>query len=269
MKKITHLFLIVISFFSCDDNSLVLENPYEDVDYEVLAQEDDVKIVEFLSTHYYNERLDSIKLVENGELSLFNDTDNLKVEELTNSIDNKAITFKLYTYLIDKGFETKGKPTNIDSLLVNYSGRILNSENTLNSTEFDSNTTTWIKTGILGWSYGFTNFSPAEQNYVFGEKISFDHPGRGFIFIPGGLAYPSNGFVPGYSSQNILFDETLVFKVELLSFKEDTDHDNDGIPSILEDPDCDGNPRNNFSDKNTPTLPDFLNPNISESYICN
>jgi len=66
MKKITHLFLIVISFFSCDDNSLVLENPYEDVDYEVLAQEDDVKIVEFLSTHYYNERLDSIKLVENG-----------------------------------------------------------------------------------------------------------------------------------------------------------------------------------------------------------
>lgn len=274
MKKINYLFLLLLSviilFSSCDEDSLTLENRFENVDYEILAKEDDASILKFLSTHYYNATLDAIKLIENDETSLLNSTNNLKVEEVVNTVDNKEITFKLYTYIIDKGTEENGKPSNIDSLLVNYSGRTLDSENALNSTEFDSNTSTWIERGILGWSYGFTNFSPGEKKYEFGERISFDKPGKGFIFMPSGLAYPSDTYVPQFGvSENPLLDDILVYSIELLAYVKDTDHDEDGIPSILEDPDCNGNPRNDFSDKNTPTIPDFLNPNISKSYSCN
>lgn len=286
MKKINRSFLLLLSIIllisSCNDDPLGLVNPFEDVNYEILAKEDDATILKFLSTHYYNESLDSIKAIENGEVSLLNSTNNLKIQEITNTIDNKEITFKLYTYVIDKGIETEGKPSNVDSLLVNYSGRSINPErtveidgeevvvgNALSSVEFDSNINTWIASGILGWSYGFTNFSPGEQNSVIGERISFDNAGKGFIFMPSGLAYPSSDFILGNDPNALPYDNVLVFNVELLSFIEDTDHDRDGIPSILEDANCDGNPRNDFNDINAPSLPDFLNPNISDENKCN
>ena len=39
----------------------------------------------------------------------------------------------------------------------------------------------------------------------------------------------------------------------------DTDDDGDGVYSIEEDANKDGNPANDFSDPSNPTLPDYLN----------
>ena len=101
-----------------------------------------------------------------------------------------------------------------------------------------------------------------------------------------------------FGSGNILPNECLLFYIDLYDFVKDTDHDNDGVASIFEDPDGnddprnddtdgdglinyidrdddgdgvltinedtngDGNPANDFNDVNNPTLPDYLNPAI-------
>jgi FKBP-type peptidyl-prolyl cis-trans isomerase FkpA len=106
------------------------------------------------------------------------------------------------------------------------------------------------------------------------------------------LAYSNRGKGP------ILANESVFFYINLFDFVQDTDHDNDGIPSINEDVDGngdprdddtdkdgvpnysdidddgdgvltkdedangDGNPANDFSDSNNPTLADYLNPDI-------
>jgi hypothetical protein len=108
------------------------------------------------------------------------------------------------------------------------------------------------------------------------------------------LAYRNSG-----TTGSIRSNENLIFYIRLYDFVKDTDHDNDGIPSWLEDPDGDGDPRNDdtngdffvnyldadddgdgvltkdedangdgnpandFSDPNNPTLADYLNPDIN------
>ncbi|MCH3885074.1 hypothetical protein [Tenacibaculum aquimarinum] len=98
------------------------------------------------------------------------------------------------------------------------------------------------------------------------------------------------GSIPGNSN--------LIFYIELWDIVVNTDHDQDGIPSIEEDLDGDGDPRNDdtdenfianygdadddgdgkltkeedrngdgdprndFNDPDNPTIPDYLNPNI-------
>lgn len=293
MKKITYFFTLLITSLvilnSCDEQNFGPVNPFEGTDYEVLAEENDKDIIKFLSTYYYNETLDSLKLIENGETSLLN-SGNLETQQVKTTIDNNEITFNLYTYIINKGDGNtlyndlnKGKPTNVDSLLVNYTRRSLIPEfvqeiegvdtvlgNRLTTLNTENRTTLWIPSGILGWSYGFTNFKPGNKNSDVGERLSFIGGGKGYIFMPSGLAYPSSEFVLGRDNPAALpYDQMLVFKVELLDFVPDTDHDDDGVPSILEDPNCDGNPRNDSNDKFFPGLADYLNPNITESYDCN
>ena len=106
------------------------------------------------------------------------------------------------------------------------------------------------------------------------------------------MAYANTGQGP------ILENECLLFYIDLYDIVKDTDHDNDGIPSINEDVDGnddprnddtdadgipnffdldddgdgtltvnedangDGNPANDFNDPNNPTLADYLNPDV-------
>jgi FKBP-type peptidyl-prolyl cis-trans isomerase FkpA len=91
-------------------------------------------------------------------------------------------------------------------------------------------------------------------------EITYLNTGKGFLFIPSGLGYPSSN-ANNYS--NSLVDTNLLFYIDLLEIVEDTDHDNDGVPSIQEDADGDGDPTNDFSDNSNPNVPDYLNPNIN------
>ena len=298
MKKIKYsLALLITSLFliySCDDPALGPINPFEGTDYGMLVKTDDENIIKYLSTHYYDETSKSIKLIENGEVAMIN-SDDLKTQTVTTSIDGREYDLKLYTYITKIGDGNpdseyaevnEGKPTNIDSVLVNYSGRVLIPETTLeidgvettvgndlSGATFDSGDLVWQPSGnsttILGWGYGFTQFKPGTINTdKEGDRIKFDGAGEGFIFIPSGLAYPSTLYDPRNSNPPP-YDLILVFEVDLLDFVPNTDHDNDGIPSILESPDCDKNPRNDFNDKFFPTTPDYLNANIAIGYDCN
>ncbi|WP_299049243.1 peptidylprolyl isomerase [uncultured Polaribacter sp.] len=257
--KLILLLLSSIVFYNCDDNNRGFINPFEGTDYEQLAISDNDSILKFLNTHYYDAVTDSIKLISSNETSLFEDNNTLEIKDL---VEND-IKYTLYTYIVDEGEPSadKGNPSIVDSVFTTYSGiELLN--NTIDRDPFDSNTQIWIGNSIVGWANGFTNFRNG-NNITNNGPITYNNTGKGFIFIPSGLAYPSIDFVFGQNDPNALpYDRILVFKIELLDFVVDTDHDNDGVPSIQEDANGDGNPRNDFSDPNFPTRPDYLNPNI-------
>ncbi|MDG2436180.1 MAG: FKBP-type peptidyl-prolyl cis-trans isomerase [Polaribacter sp.] len=180
----------------------------------------------------------------------------------------------------------------MDSVFVKYFGqRIVNTDSISNS--FDNNNGIWftLNSVIRGWTFGYTKFKGGD-NITDNGPITYENGGNGILFIPSGLAYSNQGKGP------ILANESVFFYINLFDFVQDTDHDNDGIPSINEDVDGngdprdddtdkdgvpnysdidddgdgvltkdedangDGNPANDFSDSNNPTLADYLNPDI-------
>ncbi|WP_218599381.1 FKBP-type peptidyl-prolyl cis-trans isomerase [Polaribacter sp. NJDZ03] len=290
MNKIKNIFafaIISIILYSCSNtNSITIEN----FNHEAQALIDNDTLVQFLKNHYFDTDLKTVQAIVPGETALYDDKENLK----SMSIKENDIDYTLYYYVNNIGTPTieKGKPTVMDSVFVKYSGqRILNTENI--STVFDANDGLWLTLNsvIRGWAYGFKNFKGGD-NITDNGPITYENGGKGILFIPSGLAYRNAG------SGNILPNECIFFYIDLYDFVKDTDHDNDGVPSIMEDPDNngdprnddtdldsvpnyfdadddndgvltknedannDGNPANDFSDPNNTTLPDYLNPDI-------
>ncbi len=269
MTKIKYLLatlLFAVILYACDDNLRGFTNPYEDVDYEALAIADNDSIVTYLGSHFYNESFGSLKLIDADQTSLLDDNRLEIIETEQNGID-----YKLYVFVTEVGVTSpdKGNPTEMDSIFVNRKGiQLLN--NSLETEPFDQADQTWwslantfgipgnATTPIRAWTKGFPVLKPGE-NVTNNGPLTFQNTGKGYIFIPSGLAYPSINYQIG--QDNPLFDKIIVFQVELLDFVKDTDHDNDGTPSIDEDANGDGDPTNDFSDPTRPTFPDYLNPN--------
>lgn len=299
--------IIVAIFFACllyacgDDNLRV--NPFASVDHESLAVSDNDSIVKFLTNHYYDADVDSVKLLVPGKIALIDDTPKLKIMDITEN----EIDYKLYVYVSKEGdagsSPDKGFPTKLDSVFVKYAGRTM-SGSSFSDVDFDRNTVgSWFNllSVIKGWSYGYTKLKGGELKKdpstggVFNGPITYLNGGKGVLFIPSGLAYPSSN-TQNYSSN--LVDTNLFFYIDLLDLVPNTDHDNDGVASIDEDLDKDGDifnddtdgdgfpnyfdmdddgdgvltrnedtnndgdPTNDFNDPNNGTLPDYLNPNI-------
>lgn len=211
------------------------------------------------------------------------------------NVTENEIDYTLYYYVNREGAPDidKGYPTVMDSVFVNYYGqRIVNTDSISDS--FDSDEAVWwtLNGVIRGWTHGFTKFKGG-NNSTDNGPITFEDGGKGILFIPSGLAYSNFG------SGTILANECIFFYIDLLDLVQDTDHDNDGIPSINEDVDGndeprdddtdldgipnyfdddddgdgvltinedengDGNPANDFNDSDNPTLADYLNSDIN------
>lgn len=300
LKYIFSLLVLVAIAYACGDDQFG-NNPFADIDHKALAISDNDTIVKFLKNHYYDDSVDSVKVLTTGKTAILDDP-KLKIMD----VSENEIDYKLYVYVAREGNPSpdpdKGFPTSVDSVFVKYSGRTFSGTN-LSDTAFDTNTSgIWftLVSVIRAWSYGFVNFKGGElkkepNGDPFNGPITYLNGGKGALFIPSGLAYPSSN-PQNYS--NSLVDTNLMFYIDLLDFVEDTDHDNDGVPSIDEDVDGDGsifnddtdgdgfpnyfdtdddgdgvltinedangdgNPANDFSDPNNPTLPDYLNPAI-------
>jgi hypothetical protein len=280
MNKIKNIIAIVVFsaiIYSCgDDNNIV--NPFADVDHETLAISENDSIEYFLKTHYYDSSLDSIKIITDSQIPMLDEMSKLSIIDVTEN----DIEHKLYVYVTEEGIPDykdknntnlgrKNNPTEMDSIFVNYQGiQLVNNDIENTFEEADQNWFSLISTfnliiaaptPITGWVKGFPFFKSG-QNETNNGPITYENTGKGYIFIPSGLAYSSVNYQLGQSA-NPLFDLTLVFKIELLDIVENTDHDNDGKSTIDEDLDNDGDPTNDFSDPNNPTLPDYLNPDIN------
>ncbi len=303
MIKFRYLFLIVaigVFVYACNDDDETTTTTTEvDFDHEEQAGKDNDSIVEFLKNHYYNADLDSVKPLTTGQTDLHSE---LGTKLFIQNITENDIEYQLYYYIQNKGVDSTfikdndtiiKPPTIVDHVFVKYYGqRIVNADSL--STVFDRGNHTWIKLAIRGWAYGLTNFRGGINTTKVNGPYTFEGEGKGLLFIPSGLAYGNNG------SLTILPNEPLMFNVNLYDYVPDSDYDEDGIPSILEDLDKDGLPWNDDTDGDTipnygdndddqdgiltifedanndgdptndfngdnKTLPDYLNPEIANS----
>lgn len=287
MNKIKNIFafaIISMLLYSCGSSSTT---EVDNFDHEAQALIDNDTLVQFLKNHYYDTSVDSVKAIVSGQTDLYQDVKSMSITE--NDID-----YTLYYYVKSVGNPTvdKGYPTVMDSVFVKYYGQRIVKTDSISSS-FDSNDGIWFTLNgvIRGWSHGFTNFKGG-NNVTDNGPITYAEGGKGVLFIPSGLAYANIG------SGSIYANECLLFYIDLYDFVKDTDHDNDGVASINEDPDGnndprdddtdldgipnyfdtdddgdgvltineddngDKNPANDFNDTNNPTLADYLNPDI-------
>lgn len=268
--KLSRLFFISVLtgtfFIACnkdDDN----EEEIPPRDKGEQAIEDDETLKAYLDTHFYNYedfqdppagfdyvvRFDTIA-GDNANKTPISASPLLS----TKVVNRDDIDYNMYILKIREGVGRQ--PTFADSTFVTYQGSITN------RTIFESNTVipSWFDIpgyvaldqqgrltryggSIAGFSEGLTEFregSGFEVNPDNTIKWNNDF-GVGALFFPSGLGYfnsvPMGSNIPAYSP--------LIFSINLLRAVE-ADHDNDGIPSWMEDLDGDENLFNDDTDKN-------------------
>ena len=248
MKYLSYYFCILLSvilIFSCKEE----DGPEPVRELQEQAPKDDQALVNYLQSHFYN--YEEFKEDPNNykiEISIDTIDDHnidktplwdqvqTKTIELTDNNDN-VIPNKMYYLVLREGV---GKnPSRLDSTFVTYKGTLLNGN------IFDrKQLPVWFDlTEVIR---GFREFLPelraGNHTLNIDGTYEFDQYGQGVFFIPSALGYYSKTLltIPKYSP--------LVFSVALHKINP-ADHDNDGILSIDEDPDGDGNPFNDDTDK--------------------
>ncbi len=246
--RLVLVFFLILFNFSCSPEDQEDEEPPRD--YLEQSLEDDQKLVEYLKSHYYNYGdftndhnedkeiiIDTILPENTSSKSLFDFAVQTSVTLASN--EGEIIEHKLYHIVVKEGIRINDKPSIADSVYLSYRGKLLNGNT------FDKKKNpVWFDTAsvIRGFRYGLQYFSPG--NFIQKENgtIEFNQFGRGLIFIPSGLGYFNNAqtSIPVYSP--------LIFEVSVFTINK-ADHDNDGVLSIDEDPNKDGNPYNDDTDE--------------------
>lgn len=248
MKRILMIFIAALGLASCgdDDNGSGPEIVPPRLLGEV-APENDAEIREFLETHFYNYeefetppadfdykiRIDTIAGENADKTPLINqissDVINVSSSQLGLEEEENDI---VHTYYYLSAREGEGiQPTIADSTLLRYEGMLLD------GTSFDATPSfVWqeLPFFLRGYSNGvakFTSGTPEGLTINSDGTSSYSNSGIGMVIMPSGLAY----FLGSGPSGNIPSYSNLIFTVEIGSVIENTDSDNDGIPSILED----------------------------------
>lgn len=227
------LFLGVWILASCrpDNNT----KPYDAKKYR---KADEEKLQKFFKNHYYNKKDGAIwtignKTVADGALPkdqqvpLSEDSKLQTIKEAKMKFNDEVVAYKMYYYIIEEGKGVKPAvyPTRLDSVLVKYRGRLLD------SVVFDSqeNYPVWfrLRNNIAGWGFGLPKFKPGIEKQRADGDYEFTNSGKGFIFFPSGLGYTNSkrGKIPKHSP--------LIFKIDLQNFKSN-DLDEDYVPNYKE-----------------------------------
>ncbi|MGF1556929.1 FKBP-type peptidyl-prolyl cis-trans isomerase [Paucihalobacter sp.] len=257
------LAILVIGIGCSPDDPDFVPVPERDRSEQQLTDND--SLIGYFETHYYNWgdlqgegdlTIDDIVISElpkdeDGNYLALPDPDNNRM--LMGNVDAFTTTFRdiEYTYYILSLNQGGGeaRPNFSDNVRVRYSG------NLQNATVFDSSASPVVfdLTNVVpGWNRVMPKFNVASSFTINGDgTVQYFDYGVGVMFIPSGLAYfatPPFG-VPVYSN--------LIFKFELYQ-TEVLDHDNDGIPSYMEDLDGDFNLFNDDTDGDR--IPNYLDP---------
>ncbi|PCI35221.1 MAG: hypothetical protein COB60_03825 [Flavobacteriaceae bacterium] len=240
IKNIAVLFVSALIIMSCSKDK---DSDSDNFDAAAQALTDDKALLDYFESHYLNgedgeiweiggDFVGSAPIEEQIPL-----TDQVEIENVTLN----DIAYKLY--YLKTGNGVGAAPSRVDSVFATYRGALLD------STIFDTNTNaSWFNLfngldGVIpGWSYGFPNFNAGEKIINPDESFDFKNNGKGWLFFPSGLGYrndPTRSTIPENSP--------LMFKIELMTVNK-SDHDGDGIDSIDEDLDNDGDVFNDDTD---------------------
>ncbi len=232
------------------------------------ALDDHAEIEAFLKTHFYNYeefanppaefdfkiRIDTISGDNSGKTPLFDqmESETIVVED---SDTEERVDHTLYTLVVRQG-SVEGNPTIGDNAFVRFEGSLLDGAN------FDASTVPTVfnlAQVVRGFGNGVTKLRGGLGPMENGDgTVSYEGFGIGLVIMPSGLGYfgspPQGSIIQQFTP--------LIFKVDLLSFEVDTDLDGDGIPSILEDLDGDGNLNNDNTDQDSEGafFPNYVDP---------
>lgn len=219
------------------------------------ASEDDAVIKEYLQTHFYNYEEFAAALPDFDGKIIFDSIAGVNadkiplIDQVTSKTFNRVDTDQ--TIYILKAREGVGEftPTFADSTFLNFRGiKIEEVEDTadnlvgtyLSESPFDSTASPiWLDlvSTIEGFAKGVAGSKPGSG---FTDNpdgtVTFEQDyGVGAVFMPSGVAYyaapPANSDLGLYANLVFVYDTLLA---------EQADHDNDYIPSILEDVDNNG-----------------------------
>lgn len=234
LKQLILFGLLSLVWIACSD-----DDERAPVDPAEQAIVDDELITLYLQSHFYNSEDNSLEPISDNETSLWDD-DRLGIDEiLENDVD-----YKLYYLTIEEGVDKT--PSTVDSVFTKYNGRYMS-----NGSIFDANDNIWFTLDrvIKGWTYGFTHFKSGINTSQPDEPLSFENTGKGFLFIPSGLAYGNNPSNPSFQNMN------LIFEIELKQVLH-VDHDQDGV--LSKDEDANGNGDLTDDDSDGDGIPDYL-----------
>ena len=254
-----YLMLLLLACSNDDNQDLVLVPPRSLAEVEA---ENDADIQEYLQTHFYNYEdflnpppdfdfkiiLDTIAGENSDKIPLINqvssDTRTVLAGEFVIE-DEESVEHTFYYLEVRPGMGSN--PTVADSVFVRYRGNLLTGE----TFDASDNNGIWFDLAQLqGPQQGARGFSEAIPKFKTGTNVidngdgtvTVEEYGVGLMFLPSGLGFFNvpQGSVPAYSP--------LIFQIDLYALNE-TDHDDDGIPSIQEDVDGDGYLYNDNSDE--------------------
>jgi hypothetical protein len=229
------LFLVVVSCQNDDDVPVVPPRPYDE---QYLADKDSIE--KYLKTHYITvvnapgsaTDMDVVisKITDVDTQIPIWDMTNLQTRIVKVATQND-LEYEVYYLNLRQGIPTNPKPSNFDGVFVSYRGTLLD------GSQFDyvgiPSTMFRLETLIRGWSEILPQFNTGTYSSAGDGTTIFEDFGAGVMFLPSGLGYfnVTQVGIPAYSP--------LVFSFKLYEL-ERIDHDNDGIPTYLEDIDGDG-----------------------------
>lgn len=233
------LIVMLVVTVSCkkDDDEEVITIPPRDRGEEAIRAQ--AEIEEFLETHFYNYdefeadpasfkiKFDTIAGDNATKTKLIDQVDFLEIDDIYDA----DVTYKLYYLNVRVG--GGDMPHFSDYTINTYDGRLMNLElfdSSVIPIRFnlvDTQTTSGIIRGLQQAIIKFRGAASVTTNPD--GTLSFVDFGIGAVFIPSGLAYYQYGASGGLEEY-----EQVIFSFELFS-SEIADHDNDGIPSYMED----------------------------------
>ena len=262
------LMALITVMISCknddDDDDFVFVE--EDRTEQQVKDKDSILL--YLSTHYYNSSdfdtgsnhkytdIDITELPKDDEgnyLALPDPTNNTLLLDAVDTYTTEYLDVSYEYYVLNLNQGGGDSPAFTDIVRVRYEGTSVNDALSGTNEVFDSSVTpvnfnlqsNGISTSVIkAWQVVFPMFNAAsgfDINNNGNGIVDFNNFGLGVMFMPSGLCYFS-GTSTGSSYDN------LIFKFELLQFEVE-DHDNDGIPSYLEDLDNDLDITNDDTDE--------------------
>lgn len=252
LKFSLYLLTLVTVFVSCEpDDDGGVTNNFTEEPRDVQQPKDRDSLLDYLNSHYYNS-----SFFETGTNHKYTDIiiSELPIDEDTgeyldmpdpanntllidaveiHTTEFLEVDYEYYILRLNQGGGESPKFT--DALRLKYEGSVIESGEV-----FDSRATPevvpLVSNGVLSrgtiraWQLVMPTFNTA-FNFDFNNgDIVYNNFGFGVMFIPSGLGYYST---PPAGSPIGVYDN-LIFKFELFQ-QEEMDHDNDGIPSYIED----------------------------------
>ncbi len=266
------LLFIALGLFSCNKNDDGKIAPPRDYSEQYVT--DAAAIEEYLKTHSIEkviiDGLIDVKITKipdpntNGLVSIWDNTEfplksiivknDGRITNLVGGEINDPVEYKLYYIMLNEG--GGNRPATVDSVLTSYRGWRIS-----DNTEFDrgSSSGMWstfpvVNSGESAVISGYRQFvsllKTADGFSVDPDgTVSYVNAGVGVVFIPSGLGYYNNSLpkISAYSN--------IAFTIRLNRMRT-RDHDRDGVLTINEDINGDGNFYNDDTDGDK--IPDFL-----------